>query len=601
MIVYFFCLSSSDYSFNQMCNKASNRTDSICMPLERNTAPAESFYAADQNTMRADELSNMNHTNGISFGTTTMNAQENVKLKGGGNLDGSLCLDCSQKCKCDSDKAMVEKISRRESDIAERKRLQAMLKKEKEQQAPNCEIMEDNLRPGELKIECVQGSQCQKKEAKTKEKDFCDQHLSYLDRVMKHLDLSPAPQKKRDGGCAERERDKCRENEMQVVSARKAKSMVVSDCCGTAGSSTDFGHNMNNNTNCCNDDFANGSKAMSVCSQGFSARDGDLRRAQSQMSTMSDFNFVNGYLPLKSTHNEISWPSVKLRKSATKSFQIKNTSPKRLIIRVILDGPGFNFENPEANSRGTMTLQPNEVRTLQLIFNPTVLGPAIGNLIFQPPIEYCAAGGGCATMSTINSPVTKRVIRLYGYGGHASMSFERLQQGPVGTKFLPLGNLCNLNKVFEETFIIRNKGNLTGFAAVMLENKTVGKSMFDHAINICPEKVLIPPNSAVKVKVSFQPTGSDMKEMMKIHRNQEVIAIGNILVVTGDEPTRCRIKRLISSSKELASKYSSAQLVNLWADYGNQDCDYDLSELRETGVSGRAILPQSKSYASDFT
>lgn len=614
----------SEFSFNQMCNKVSNRTDSICNPLEMNSTMAggSSFYTDDpQNQMMADAFHRLNNNNATSimssYNSLSQNddntlTQDNCKLKGGANLDGAVCLDCSKKCQCE-DAAAVAKVERcrspkRDCD-GQRKKLESLLKKQQQQrEEPSCRIMEDQCKPGALKIECVierPAADCDKPEVAADKKqnmDFCDQHLSYLDRVMKSLDLcKDSPKKKANnnlnnkkddcaggGGALKRERDNnnCRA-EMEIVSARKAKSMLaVSECCTDSG--------INNSTSCCNNDDLSNNKAMSVCSQGaFShqgGRDvGDLRRAQSQMSTLSDFNFVTGYLPLKSTHNEISWPSVKLRKSVNKSFQIKNTSTKRLIIRVILDGPGFNFENPEANAKGTMTLQPNEVRTLQLIFNPTVLGPAIGNLIFQPPIELCSAGGACATMSTINSPVTKRVIRLYGYGGHVAMSFERLQQGPVGSKFLPLGNLCNLNKVFEETFIVRNKGNLTGFAAVMLENKTVGKSMFDHAIKICPDKVLIPANSAVKVKVSFGPTGSDMREMMKIHRDAEVIAIGNILVVTGDEPTRCRMKRLITASNELADKYSSAQLQNIWADYGTHDCDYDLSELRETGVSRRGI------------
>lgn len=592
-----------------MCNKVSNRTDSICIPLERNTAPAESFYA-EHNEILADAFSRLNNTDGMSYSVpdcstaTTIKDQSTItekgKLRGGEEKD--TCLNCSStKCKCRSEKPQ-----------------------RKMEKSPNCRIVEDkSMPPPSLKIECTAAENPNTTKDPKKELDFCDQHLNYLDRVMKSLDMtrdSPtcSPKKKavaKSQQPAERETQKRgrreevveKENnnnytnckDIQVVQARKAKSMLVNDnnCCPGRGagarSLSGYGAKLSDaNSLCCGnnnttDDFGTGNnstgKAMSVCSsQGMG---GELRRAQSQMSSLSDFNFVNGYLPLKSTHNEISWPSVKLRKSANKSFQIKNTSTKRLIIRVLLDGPGFNFENPEANGRGTLTLQPNEVRTLMLTFNPTVLGPAIGNLIFQPPIEYCSGGGGYPTMSTINSPVTKRVIRLYGYGGHVAMSFERLQQGPVGTKFLPLGNLCNLSKIFEETFIVRNKGNLTGFAAVMLENKSVGKSMFDHAIKICPDKVLVPANSAVKIKVAFQPTGQDMKEMMKIHRDQEVISIGNILLVTGDEPTRCRMKRLIGASKDLAARYSTAQLMNIWADYGQHDCDYDLSELRETGVS----------------
>ena len=620
----------SDFSFNQMCNKQSNRTDSICVPLERHEdeekVPKDSFFTTmDGNGqgggLLATTFGQMENTMGLSMGNSSVSIKKEqspsptAKLRGGGNLDGNVCLDCSRECNCTKEQSTVCPQS-----------FQQLSCGRSSTRAPECRIVPDrcNKSTNGLKIVCEEKS-CNKPQPKAScskspevcrqnPKDFCQKNLSYLDRMMKCLDIGGekqerqqdkqcrAPQQQQQQACQEdvscgfpqprrMQRRECCEsdNEVQVMPARKAKSMVSSDCCGN-------NDRKNSDHSCCGSNMLrsrhhddNVTKTMSVCSQMSPTREcgnGGLRRAQSQMSSnLSEYNFVSGYLPLKSTHNEMSWPSVKLRKSVQKSLQIKNTSPKRLIIRVILDGPGFNFHNPDANASGTITLQPSEVRTIPLIFCPTVLGPAVGNLIFQPPVEYCAAGGGCATSTNINSPVTKRVIRLYGYGGHVAMSFERLQQGPVGMKFLPLGNLCNLNKIFEESFILRNKGNLTGFASVMLENKTVGKAMFDHAISICPDKVLVPPNSAVKIKVSFQPTSKDMREMLKIHRGAEVIAIANILAVTGDEPTRCRIKRLINCSKELAEKYSSAQLRNIWEEYGKHDCDYDLSELRETGVS----------------
>lgn len=587
-----------------MCNKASNRPDSICLPMEEQQRQRgggrspngrqgdeeedDSFYSnREEQEINLDSFKRVDES-AVSNGRHS----RGCKLLGG-DVEGVICLDCSNQCnttKPNKDKCKVEirescegaSMPQKTKDCCKKAIEECCCQKLKD----DCNKSKDDFCKKVLdKVACCASKLqtkaavdcCAKKEVK-KKKDYCDQHLNYLDSVMKSLDVD---HHRNNINCC---------NDVKAVSARKYKSLTGEACCSESKSLIDqfysgFGRKSGGSSNCCSEDL--NEKAMSVCSQPFSSNgDSGLGRAFSQMSSSSDFNFINGYLPLKSTHNELSWPSVRLRQQQSKSFQIKNTSEKRLIVRVILDGPGFNFQNPEANAKGTLTLRPMEIRTMTLIFNPTVLGPAIGNLIFQPPIEYCAGQGTCATMSNINSRVTKRVIRLYGYGGHVSMSFERLQQGPVGHKFLPLGNLCNLSKVFEETFIIRNKGNLTGFAAVMLENKTVGKSMFDQAITVCPDKVLIEPNSSVKIKVSFAPTGSDMKEMMKIHREAEVIAVGNVLVVTGDEPTRCRVKRLINMSQDLANKYSSAQLRNIWGDYGTSDCDYDLSELRETGVSG---------------
>lgn len=64
-----------------------------------------------------------------------------------------------------------------------------------------------------------------------------------------------------------------------------------------------------------------------------------LSQCNSQCSSTSDVS--QGYFSLKSSHNVISWSSVKLRKSVNKSFAIKNTSHKKLTLKMEIIGPGF--------------------------------------------------------------------------------------------------------------------------------------------------------------------------------------------------------------------------------------------------------------------
>lgn len=268
-------------------------------------------------------------------------------------------------------------------------------------------------------------------------------------------------------------------------------------------------------------------------------------RSSSRCSNNSEFTPNDGRFPLKANRSELSWECVKLRKNVTKSFVVKNSSEKKLNVKMEVCGPGFQVANGLGNE--SLLLQGNECRTISITFCPTIIGKAIGNVIFKPTKHWLDG--------------TERLIHLWGYGGSTSLQLQNVERGPVGNSFIKLGETsCIKSTTLTRSFTIYNKGPLNGVATIFVKPKT-NQYIYESHINIEPNKCAIRPDSSVDIKVTYKLRRKDLEKLSQ--KSCEVLTVGNLEVIIGAEPNRQRIASMLTRSGVIPSKFMQLEfLVN---------------------------------------
>ncbi|XP_017043053.1 serine-rich adhesin for platelets [Drosophila ficusphila] len=290
-------------------------------------------------------------------------------------------------------------------------------------------------------------------------------------------------------------------------------------------------------------------------------------RSMSRCSNSSEFSHRDGkLLPLKVTHTSLCWGSTKLRTDVRKSMQVKNTADKRLVIRLGIQGPGFQLVGGDSN---TITLQAMECRSVVINFCPTVCGAAIGSLSF-----YAPAGAHNSTQPGLEIP-------LYGYGGSASITIQGLLKGPVGASFLTIGDVCELSAgPLSASLRFHNKGPLTAFVGISVDSTVLMKLRLSEAFEVRPSRMILPPNSEGSVQILFRPNREDLKNILK--KTAQVLTLANMRIFCGDEPNRQRMRSLVQRmSSRQREKLTSPMLDSIWGEFPDEQPVRNIGQLNE--------------------
>lgn len=268
------------------------------------------------------------------------------------------------------------------------------------------------------------------------------------------------------------------------------------------------------------------------------------KRSNSRCSTNSEFTHNDGKFPLKSNTPELVWECVKLQKSVVKSFVIKNTSEKKLSLKMGISGPGFQL----SSTFGTdlLVLQGNECRTISITFCPTVIGKAIGKVCFKPTKSW--------------PDDIERSVFLWAYGGSTVLQLQGIERGPVGSTYLKMGETSHITTTtLKRTFSIYNKGPLNGVATIFIKQKT--NRCIENYITIEPSKCVIRANCSATISVTYKLRRKDLDKLKE--KSCEVLTVGTLEVIFGSEPNRQRIAAMLTRNGTIPLAYRQLEfLVN---------------------------------------
>lgn len=289
-----------------------------------------------------------------------------------------------------------------------------------------------------------------------------------------------------------------------------------------------------------------------------------IGRSSSQCSTNSEFSQNDGKFPLKANKSELVWECVKLRKSVNKSFVVKNSAHKRLTLKIEVVGPGFQISG-SVQDQGSLVLQGNECRTISVTFCPTVIGKAIGKVIFKPTKYW--------------PDEIERTVYLYGYGGHTTLQLQGIERGPVGISFLKMGETSNIRSTtLQRSFVIYNKGPLNGIATISLKPKT-NQYIHETHITIEPNKCVIQPDSAVNISVSYKLRRKDLEKLSQ--KTCEVLTVATLEIIIGAEPNRKRLASMLTRTESIPTAYKSLDFLINDFPAGNDESFTEYNESLE--------------------
>lgn len=305
-----------------------------------------------------------------------------------------------------------------------------------------------------------------------------------------------------------------------------------------------------------------------------------LRQLEKSSSTLRSgsalSNLPEGKLPLETTRSQLIWGCVRLGKSVTQEFVLRNRSQHRLRVQITSNVVEFRILKDRNEGEGSnvlkMMIRPLESRTILVSFSPSAIGAYAATLSFTP-ID-----------SDLNQS-KKQMIFLYGCGGHASVECCDIVKDPNGKFLLPLGNLTSQVSV-TKSVICRNVGVVSGFVFACFESKSV---CHFSSLSIEPNKFVLKPQQELRMNVSYT-VGKDDLKYFHGSSMSDIIEIGMIKLYTGAEALRGRLKYL--KNKAVANNLQVKPIVEELTDtFENEDIPKDVSKLKES-VEGMKYLLQ---------
>lgn len=292
---------------------------------------------------------------------------------------------------------------------------------------------------------------------------------------------------------------------------------------------------------------------------------GSTRSLSSALTSLPD-----GRLPIESTKRELIWGCVKVGKCVTQDFMVRNKTSKRLCLQMSLTGYDFKIrkdsrQESEPLSSAKFILHPHESKAVIVSFIPTKVGAAVDELSF-------------ALVDSNLQQTKKQFVTLWGYGGFGKVDILNLTKDLTNKFWLSLGKLDN-HSIVSQKFHVKNNGTLPCFAHIRFNPKEL---LAFANVTVTPSFFTLLPNEKKEVIVTFVLTMEDRRVLQwSLFSNTMVTEIGSLLVISGTEVNRGRLRRLCRKSAETGLEIDSLSNI-LKEKIKREIMPADLSLFKET-------------------
>nr|CAH7716737.1 unnamed protein product [Callosobruchus chinensis] len=241
----------------------------------------------------------------------------------------------------------------------------------------------------------------------------------------------------------------------------------------------------------------------------------------------------NGRLPIDSDKTELIWGCIKVGKCDTQEFRLRNKSSKKLGLQLVISGQDYkirkdNRQDSEPLTSFKMLMQPHEVKTITVSFIPTRMGAAVGQLTFTP-------------IDNNLKSMSNQIVKLWGYGGYTKVDYKNLSRDTSGRFWLSLGTLNN-SSLMAQKFSVRNIGLLPAFIHLSLVSKDLFK------VTVTPSFFALISEEEREITVTYRQTSEDRSKFSKVVKDNMVVDLGTLIVTSGEEVTRGRLRNLCKQS-----------------------------------------------------
>ncbi|XP_069702727.1 centrosomal protein of 192 kDa [Periplaneta americana] len=273
-------------------------------------------------------------------------------------------------------------------------------------------------------------------------------------------------------------------------------------------------------------------------------------------------------LNIRTTHRHLVWGSVAVGKTVPKTFTIRSEDNDKLAVYMYVEDKFQAFELVEQEGRDArescVTLLPKKNHVVQVNFKPRQLGTAYGKLVFIIQGIHLT-------------------IPLYGFGGHARLMVRGVPRDGAGRMWLMLAQ-NSASKEWETSFILRNMGDLQAFITM----KSISKGFQNVSrtnLVVEPSELVMQAGGTATVHVVWR---QDLKTLRDWSAQDDVMEVAVLSLVSGDEATRHRLRRIHLKNLELMKKgrdscSSDLDLESLCRHFsGEQDAESpDVAALRD--------------------